>query len=192
MSRILYALVLVLALASPSLATDATSENVSATLARVTGSARNVAAVAQQSGPESAETHDALELMATTMDVARHDLSQMRWASRDAGYRDLVVRSYARLAASARATARGEITLASFAAALEREDSYFNGALDQMEAAAKNDDGNFISDWPSPLNKWWFWTLVVFGPVVPLAIWLVVVAGSAATWLARMMRRGHS
>lgn len=120
----------------------------------------------------------------------RGDLAALDWPADTRDYRDVLLSGYDRIAGEADAAAAGDITPQEFGVRVQQHVAYLQGQIDQQAASAGQDDGplSFLDGWPFPLSEWWFWLLVFFGPVVPIAGMIIYGAGAGVAGAFRWMR----
>lgn len=140
-------------------------------------------------GPEASR---AFGTYANELREIRGELAALDWPEDGREYRDALLVGYDRIAADAEAAGAGDITPQEFVFRVQQHAAYLQGQIDQQAAAAAQRESGplaFLDGWPFPLSEWWFWLLVIFGPVVPIAWMIVYGAGAGVAGVFRWMQR---
>jgi len=190
-AAVLVFLLAVAAISPATAATPATPESVAAIGADLDSAFAKMAATLQGSQPESATAKKAVGEFAGAVSSARGRFASLEFTPGDGPYRDITLTAYDGIIQDARLVERGEITVADFGSRYTARAGFVAGQVDQLSRTDQADESwySFIDGWPTPLNKWWFWLLVIFGPVGPIVFMIVGGAGAGVGALWNRLRR---
>lgn len=183
---------LVMAAISPATAaTPATPENVAAIGADLDSAFAKMSATIQSSQHESAKAKKAVGEFAGAVSSARDRFASFEFSDSDVPYRDITLTAYDGIVQDARLAERGKIPIADFGSRYVARAGFVAGQIDQLSRNKGSGKSwySFIDGWPTPLNKWWFWLLVIFGPVGPIVFSIVGGAGYGISALWNRLRR---